>query len=187
MIERFEHPLDLDEHLAIEKLAPGIFLEVISQETPCDEESEPLDYVCGSFHPESNPWEAFYRQAAEAGVIRSDGYIVWDDLACFCAECGGDPESLQNLTLSDLIDMLENGETVLCQLNDFVLADIRAASLPGISGNTLVWVAGVDISDLDDAAVAVGTSGGRVETVPMKNFMKAWKTSRNRAMVIQVR
>lgn len=186
MIERFERPVDLDENARIEKLDQGIFLEVISQEQSPAVEDETWSCVYGSFHPEVNPWELFYRQAVDAGAIRSDGCIVWDELACFCAECYGTPESLQDLSLSDLTNMLENGETVLCQLNDFVLADVRAVELPGITGNTLVWVAGVDISDLDDASVAVGTSRGSVEIVPMRNFMKAWKTSRNRAMVIQV-
>lgn len=185
MIERFESPVILDENARIEKLDQGIFLEVISQELPRAVEDEIWSCVYGSFHPEVNPWELFYRQAVDAGAIRSDGCIVWDDLASFCTECYGTPESLQDLSLSDLTNMLENGETVLCQVNDFVLADVRAAALPGITGNTLVWVAGVDISDLDDASVAIGTSRGSVETVPIRNFMKAWKTSRNRAMVIQ--
>lgn len=184
MIERFECPVSWDENTKIEKLDQGIFLEVISQESGVVLKEEACVY--GSFHPEVNPWESFYRQAVDAGVICSDGCIVWDELICFCDECGGSAESLQELTLSDLTNMLENGETVLCHLNDYVLADVQAAALPGITGNTLVWVAGVDISDLDDASVAIGTSRGSVETVPMRNFMKAWKTSRNRAMVIQM-
>lgn len=184
MIERFEQPVDLDENGKIEKLDRGIFLEVITREISPAVEAETVSYVCGTFHPEGNPWEVLYLQAVDAGVIRSNGCIVWDELAGFSAECGCSPETLEALTLSDLANMLDNGETVLCQVNDFVLADIRAETLPGIAGNTLVWVAGVD---LDHASVALGTNRGGVERVPMKNFLKAWKAGRNRAMVIQSR
>lgn len=128
MIERFERPVDLDENARIEKLDQGIFLEVISQKPSQAVEDETWSCVYGSFHPEVNSWELFYRQAVDAGAVRDDGCIVWDELTCFCAEFYGTPESLQDLSLSDLTNMLENGETVLCQLNDFVLADVRAES-----------------------------------------------------------
>ena len=109
MIERFEDLLDPDGQGTLEKLDRGIFLEVISKEISPEAESEPVDYIYGSFCPESNPWEVLYYQAVEAGAIQNDGGIVWDALVRCCAEHGGEPESLQELTLSDLANMLEKG------------------------------------------------------------------------------
>ena len=94
-------------------------------------------------------------------------------------------ECLQDVTLADLSNMLEDGETVLCRVNDFVLEDIRASGIPGICDNAVAWVTGMDISELDASVVSLSVERGRVRTVPMENFMKAWKTSQYRAMVIQ--
>ena len=98
----------------------------------------------------------------------------------------GIEESHMELSLSTLMDMLDGGECVFCLVNDFALAEEDAGDLPGLSGNTLLWVSGVDLSDYSSASVCIAPLGAQSEMVPLDRFLKAWEKGNRWALSLQM-
>lgn len=177
MIERFDLFPDLGPQAKLEKLEPGIFLEVIRQEQP-GENVEESPFVYGDIDPADTAWQVF-SEVSE----RND--LVWKEMEELLS-IHGIVETHRELDLAGLADMLDTGETVFCLVNDFALAQEAAGDLPGLSGNTLLWVSGLDLRDYDSAGVCAARLGFRPERVPLDRFLKAWKKGNCRALSVQM-
>ncbi len=177
MKERFDIFPDLGPQAKLERLEPGIFLEVIRQEQPI-EDVEEAPFVYGDLAPLETPWQKFPELAAWQSSS-------WKELEARLS-VHGIAETHREVTLSTLADMLDAGETVFCLVNDFALAEDAAGDLPGLSGNTLLWVSGLDLRDYDSAGVRVAAPDAQSEEVPLDRFLKAWKTGSCRALSVQM-
>ena len=177
MMERFDLFPDLGPEAKLEKLEPGIFFEVIRQECP-EEKVEASPFVYGDLDPEGTIWQIF-------SEVPEKNDLSWKEIEALLRGYGI-VENHRELDLSSLADMLDTGETVFCFVNDFVLAQKAAGDLPGLSGNTLLWVSGLDLRDYDSASVCAAQWGFQSEHVPLERFLKAWKKGSCRAFSVQM-
>ena len=176
MKERFDPIPELGPLARLEKLESGIYLEIIRQDRTEEEVEESL-FAYGDFYPQETPWYMFCE-------VRGREDLSWKELEEQLNDWGI-VESHSELSLSTLADMLDEGEQIFCLVNDFALAENAAADLPGLSGNTLLWVSGLDLEDYDCAAVYAAPLGSQPEAIPLKRFMKAWQKGNCQALSVQ--
>lgn len=177
MKEQMDAIPELGPQVKLEKLESGIFREVIHREQIV-EDREQGAFIYGDLSPEASAWELFPEN------LGGDS-LSWKEMEDLLREYGP-VESHQELELSTLADMLDEGAVVFCLVNDFVLAREEAEALPGLSGNTLLWISGLDLRDYNNAAVCTARLGGPAEHLALDRFLKAWKKGRGRAMSVQM-
>lgn len=176
MKEQMDFIPELGSQAKLEKLEPGIFREVIHRERIV-EDREQEAFVYGNLSPEASAWELFPEE------LGGDS-LSWKEMEDLLGEFGP-VESHREMELSTLADMLGEGETVFCLVNDFALEREGAETLPGLSGNTLLWISGLDLREYDSATVCSARSGGQVMYLPLDRFMNAWRLGRGRALSLQ--
>lgn len=176
MRERFDLLPDLGPQAKLEKLEPGIFLEVIRQDRPEEVEDE-SPFLYGDLHPQDMAWQML-------SEVREGNDLSWKEMENLLSAYGI-TETHRELNLSTLADMLDAGETVFCLVNDFALAQEAAGDLPGLSGNILLWVSGLDLREYDSAGVCAAQLGCQPQRLPLDRFLKAWKKGNCRAISVQ--
>ncbi len=192
MLECFE-TFDLFEtETNVEQLEKGIYLEHISASHGFVPDMEIPEVVFGEIRPDCVWWQGCIEEAVKEGFIGMDGLVVWNELGQYFSRKGFVTDYMDGVSLETLSEMLDEGEKVICVLNDFVLEMPQAASLPGISPNQFVWVAGLDLSEPGRETIVIvkpvweRQGGSCTEQWPLENFLKAWMTGNNRALSVCV-
>ena len=98
---------------------------------------------------------------------------------------GLDVERDYSATLSDLEQALENGEKILCGVDNMILYNPLFALIPGRAANHAVQLVAIDYTDPENPQVILNDTGvpnGQGIRHDLDVFMAAWKTSGNYAM-----
>ncbi len=125
------------------------------------------------------------RMAEENGWFTPEGGTPMNDVGKILESMGISVERGQNYTLSDMAEALENGEKVICGVNNSILSNPVFARIPGMRANHAVEVIGIDASDSAHVKVILndpGVENGKGLRVDADTFAKAWGTSDNFAV-----
>lgn len=126
--------------------------------------------------------EEFCAYAEEQGWFDSMNGTSPEDVGNILESLGLDVERREGVKISELAEMLENGEKIICGVNNMVLANPELADLNGISANHAVQVIGIDSTDPNDIRVILNDPGvpdGRGISHSLSTFMTAWSTGNN--------
>ena len=124
--------------------------------------------------------------AKEKGWYESGVGTTQSDVGNILEALGLNVERVQNCSLEKLVQSLNNGEKVICGVNNMILADYRMADMPGLQANHAVEVIGVDCSDPENVQVILndpGIENGKAIRHDLDAFLKAWNTGDNYAVI----
>lgn len=190
MLERFEISEIFETNENVERLDEGIYLEHITVHPCIDTDTVLAESVFGEVRPDQEWWKESMKGAVQEGFIDFDGLVSWHTLGQYFCKHGLTPDYMDGISLENLLEMLDEGDKVICALNDLVLEIPQAASLPSVFPNQFVWVTGVDLSDPGRETVIVVKPlwNDKEECVteqwPLENFLKAWMTGNKRMMSV---
>ena len=117
--------------------------------------------------------------AKRKGYYNSEYGISVNDIDKLFREYGLAAEMDFDVSVTELAEMLDQNEKVICLVNDFVLACPEAADLYGISPNHAVQVIGMNLADPQQGKVILNNPGdkkGRGAYYDLGRFLKAWRT-----------
>ena len=190
MLGHFEIPEIFESNENVEPLEDGIYLERIGAHHHIDTDEAAETVVFGEIGPDLVWWKECMDDAVKEGIIESNGQVSWYALGQYFTDHGFEPEYADGVSLETLLEMLDEGDRVICALNDFVLEIPQAAALPSVFPNQFVWVSGVDLSEpgMETVSIVMPLWNGKAESAakqwPLGNFLKAWMSGNNRAMSI---
>lgn len=124
--------------------------------------------------------EEFARYAEKEGWYDPKTGMAKGDIGNLLEALGLDVERESDLTLADLFGKLEDGDKLICCVNNMVLSNPEYAEIPGILANHAVEVIGIDYSDPEKLSVVLndsGTEDGKGRIISAETFVKAWETS----------
>lgn len=126
--------------------------------------------------------------AEENGWYDRETGTPMEDVGNILESLGLDVERREGVSFTQLTQMLENGEKVICGVNNMVLANPEMANINGISANHAVQVIGIDTTDPSDIRVILndpGVADGRGISHSLSTFMAAWNTSNNYTVSVE--
>ncbi|MGN0106863.1 MAG: hypothetical protein ACI4A5_04095 [Hominilimicola sp.] len=110
------------------------------------------------------------------------GGTPFDDTGNLLEEVGLDVDRDYGGTLQEIAQSLENGDKVICAVNNTTLQCPEYADIPGVTANHAVEVIGIGMTKEGDLKVILndpGIENGCGFTCDAETFMKAWGTGGN--------
>lgn len=130
----------------------------------------------------------FCAYAEEQGWYDPESGTSEEDVGNILESLGLNVERQEGASFAELAQMLENGEKVICGVNNMVLVNPEMANLNGVSANHAVQVIGIDSTDPNDIRVILNDPGvpdGRGISHSLNTFMAAWSTSNNYVVSVE--
>lgn len=203
-----ESQMDLKPFDDMEDLGDGLYSAVISGFRGTDEslsvlESDNEDLVFGHIDPitpiavcadnEPSLWACVDMILIQYGIDalndwqNSEGVGSIYDAIKILENCGLDVEWLAGEDADSLMNLLDEGNIVLCKVNDVVLNMPEMADLPLLDANHMVNVIGIDFTNPVSPKAIMNdpyVEGGR-RVCSFSSFLLAWKNGNNMMMVIK--
>lgn len=193
MIDQFEKFDFFEDKPNIEKLEKGIYIEhIFSDSNTKDMDTEDITFIFGETESENFWWHHCIQQAVEEGFLDSAENLILYDLMEYFKNHHYLMELTDDVSLENLIERLEEGEKLICFLNDLVLEVPQTADIPSISANRTARIKRIDLSEIGKEEVVIESYGcycddniNNIQKYPLQIFLKSWKTSRNRILSLQ--
>ncbi|MBQ8621401.1 MAG: hypothetical protein IJ422_03705 [Oscillospiraceae bacterium] len=197
-----------------EVLEEGILREIIGQPEQYGEMPEQTEAVVGdledveNWHPQAEQYsctvsvqeliaeQLLDRDVSESAMIDYAEKMGWYDPAEGASKAdtgkllemlGFDVERAENVTVSDLVESLSEGEKIICAVDNMALQQPEYAGLPGRTANHVVQVVAIDFSDPENPQVILNDTGvpnGQGIRHDLDVFLAAWKSSGNFAVMV---
>lgn len=111
-----------------------------------------------------------------------------DDFGKILEDLGLEVERGMGYDLQDIAEELKNGGKVMCHVNSGALHNPEYAEIPGLKGDHMIQVIGIDATNPADVKIIINDSGvpeGEGCRVDASDFLKAWEKSGNLALKVR--
>lgn len=196
-----------DEFSHIERLEDGVYLERLLPDFKVADEDEQQELVYGKipdclYSGNEMDWGGnallytVVNQLTPDGITEQDipekseqmpevGYSLVDVRRIY-ESCGLCTEELENVSLSDLLELVDSESQVLCYVNTWMLDAEQRVPLDWAMPNNLVAVHVIDLTDPVVIAVRYSSTDADsgVQRCSWTVFQKAWACSGRTALVV---
>ena len=193
---------EFGEKYSFEQLEEGIFLERFEVHREFEEDAvSPEDFIFGVLSPEDCVFLQETGDGATACQLSMIAQLLGEEAAqpwmekaqaegWYVPECGTSAEDMDALlraaglqtcriddcSMSDLLEILADGEKAMCSVSTVLLECPEAEGWPGISADRFMQVLGVDMRDAEFVQVHLyDPVRGGVRVCSLQDFIASWE------------